>query len=454
DHATVDALALRARAVRVAAGEVEADGVAVGAQVAGVGDEVVTTDNDRRLLTSRGAWVRNGDRWVVIERRGDGALVVDHAGGRGRVVLPGSYVAENVSLSYAVTVHKAQGITVDRGVVVLDDNATAELVYVAMTRGRLENQAFVVVEQCADLEHGRHERPSPAEALAAAIGRSGAERSATEVLRGELARSEDLAVLVPQLVEVRRFINQQAGRDRRGDLARLLASKADCEQATSAAVERLNRTEKEVHRATAAVEAGRAELDDLAGRRSVIRRRAHGEALEHAHGTLEARLRWLGSARREADQAMGGLRSAEVRQALVIEHLVEVQVAVARRDLWVAHHPTEVKWEAHLRKRVAARRRDLALAAERDQPAHVVRLVGPPPREAEAREDWLTSAGAVEAYREQWRVAGERIGLEESLHGVQGLEWEGVRLQLAPEPAEVDRLRWQLAAPPGFDHGL
>ncbi len=52
DHVTVDALAMRARAVRVAAGEVEATGVAVGAQVAGVGDEVVTTENDRRLLTT------------------------------------------------------------------------------------------------------------------------------------------------------------------------------------------------------------------------------------------------------------------------------------------------------------------------------------------------------------------------------------------------------------------
>jgi hypothetical protein len=65
DHDSVDSLAMRARAVGVAAGEVAARGIVVGSQVVGVGDEVVTTQNDRRLLTSRRSWVRNGDRWVV-----------------------------------------------------------------------------------------------------------------------------------------------------------------------------------------------------------------------------------------------------------------------------------------------------------------------------------------------------------------------------------------------------
>ena len=55
DHATVDQLALRARATRVAGGEVEEAGVVAGSQVVGVGDEVVTTMNDRRLVTSAGA---------------------------------------------------------------------------------------------------------------------------------------------------------------------------------------------------------------------------------------------------------------------------------------------------------------------------------------------------------------------------------------------------------------
>ena len=54
DHATVDEFALRSRAARVAAGEVEEEGLVVGNQVVGVGDEVVTAHNARRLVTNAG----------------------------------------------------------------------------------------------------------------------------------------------------------------------------------------------------------------------------------------------------------------------------------------------------------------------------------------------------------------------------------------------------------------
>jgi hypothetical protein len=47
DHDTVDQLAMRARADRVAAGQVEPGGINIGNQTVGVGDEIVTTHNDR-----------------------------------------------------------------------------------------------------------------------------------------------------------------------------------------------------------------------------------------------------------------------------------------------------------------------------------------------------------------------------------------------------------------------
>ena len=70
----VDQLAGKARAARVTAGEVEPGGIVVGNQVVGVGDEIVTTHNARRLVTTTGAWVRNGDKGdianvAVIARR-------------------------------------------------------------------------------------------------------------------------------------------------------------------------------------------------------------------------------------------------------------------------------------------------------------------------------------------------------------------------------------------------
>ena len=84
DHDTVDQLAIRARANRVAAGEVEPEGVTVGNQTVGVGDEIVTTRNDRRLVTTNGAWVRNGDRWHVTGRQADGSPALSSLEGRGR----------------------------------------------------------------------------------------------------------------------------------------------------------------------------------------------------------------------------------------------------------------------------------------------------------------------------------------------------------------------------------
>ena len=108
DNATVAGVAGRIRAARVAAGEVEPAGIATAhGQTIGVGDHIVTTRNDRRLMTSAGGWVRNGDRWTVTAHHGDGSITVSHLAGHGRVVLPADYVNQDASLAYALTVHKA-----------------------------------------------------------------------------------------------------------------------------------------------------------------------------------------------------------------------------------------------------------------------------------------------------------------------------------------------------------
>ena len=82
-----------------------ADGSAVG-----VGDRVVTRRNDRALIT-RGGWVKNGDRWTVLDSSGDGSLIVQRQRGAGIAWLP--YVAVHVELGYAITACRAQGISVD-----------------------------------------------------------------------------------------------------------------------------------------------------------------------------------------------------------------------------------------------------------------------------------------------------------------------------------------------------
>lgn len=139
DHDTVNQLALRARAARVAAGEVAAAGIRSGEQIVGVGDEVIATLNDRHLVTTAGGWVRNGDRWRIQAHRYDGTVVLDSLDGRGRVTVAADYATEHLALAYAVTVHKSQGLTVDDAVLVVDTNTAAEHLYVGMTRERHTN---------------------------------------------------------------------------------------------------------------------------------------------------------------------------------------------------------------------------------------------------------------------------------------------------------------------------
>jgi len=128
-------------------------------------------------VTSGGGWVRNGDRWQVTELPAHGVLGVEDLSGRGRLVLPAAHVSVDVDLASAVTVHKAQGLTVDRAVLVVDERTTAESLYVAMTRGRCNKTALVVTE-VARHDHWRGGLGEPMAVLRAALARSGAERSA------------------------------------------------------------------------------------------------------------------------------------------------------------------------------------------------------------------------------------------------------------------------------------
>lgn len=136
---TVKHLNTRARADRIAggdpAGSIEIP-LADGAR-ASIGDLVITRRNDRRLHTVHGGrWVRNGDRWRVTHVNKDGSMNVTRAssGDGGSVNLPAAYVAEHVDLGYAVTAHRAQGITVDTAHVVVSHATTHENLYVSMSR--------------------------------------------------------------------------------------------------------------------------------------------------------------------------------------------------------------------------------------------------------------------------------------------------------------------------------
>ena len=83
------------------------------------------------------------------------------------MTLPADYVRQHVELAYATTVHRAQGMTTDTAHVLADAAATREAFYVAMTRGRRSNQAYLVLDPPAyrHLDHQLTLRPATTEQL-------------------------------------------------------------------------------------------------------------------------------------------------------------------------------------------------------------------------------------------------------------------------------------------------
>jgi ATP-dependent exoDNAse (exonuclease V) alpha subunit len=198
DNATVQALNLRARADRIAAGEVQAQGTPLHAgTTAGIGDRVVTRRVDRTLPDGhhpdekpdrfgryRRGFVKNGTAFTVVGVSRSGVLRVRADGAATSTTLPTEYVTQHVELGYAVTAHRCQGMTVDTTHTIATDPMTREALYVAMTRGTRSNHAYVATGSASDAQSHvafAQAHASPTEVLAAILSHVGAERSAHSI---------------------------------------------------------------------------------------------------------------------------------------------------------------------------------------------------------------------------------------------------------------------------------
>jgi conjugative relaxase-like TrwC/TraI family protein len=125
------------------------------------GDLILSRRNDPTIETWQPADrstpadpVRNGDRWRVAAidpttNRVAARRLTDQA----RAVFAADYVREQLTHGYATTVHSAQGVTADATHAVLGENTSRSMLYVAMTRARDANTAYLY-ERTTELEHG------------------------------------------------------------------------------------------------------------------------------------------------------------------------------------------------------------------------------------------------------------------------------------------------------------
>ncbi|NNN22603.1 MAG: AAA family ATPase [Acidimicrobiales bacterium] len=199
DSLTVRELNQRARAELVEEGIVSEGGVKLGSgYIVGVGDEVVTRQNNR-LLSAGNSYVKNGDRWKVTSINNDGSMAVHRNGIE--VVLPKDYVEDFVELDYAFTAHRAQGRTVDTSHSLISPTTTREVLYVAATRGKESNNLYVDTSYDPDPDTSHDEvvtQQSCRDVLSQVLKNEGRDVSATETITSYQVEQESLKSLLSE----------------------------------------------------------------------------------------------------------------------------------------------------------------------------------------------------------------------------------------------------------------
>ena len=124
------------------------------------GDIIISRHNDASLEVrpapghDRVDQVRNGNRWLVAGIDAErGRIAAERLTDNARVVFDGEYLREHVSLGYAATVHSHQGVTADTCHAILSESATRAMTYVAMTRGREHNHAYIYTREPGEADH-------------------------------------------------------------------------------------------------------------------------------------------------------------------------------------------------------------------------------------------------------------------------------------------------------------
>jgi conjugative relaxase-like TrwC/TraI family protein len=367
----VDALNLRARAAALAAGEVAGPVTVAGERQWQAGDLLRARRNDRRLIVGDGH-VRNGDRYRVLGPGPDGALLVEDLSGRGRAILPAAYLAEHADYGWASTIDGAQGATADVGIVLARPGLDREHLYVAMTRGRHANHAYITPDPSTDDDdhHGQHgqphsRRPAHAEVdpqeqaarvLQAALTRSGAQDAAHTAL--EQARAQAAQTVRQQERQAERAAAREraaATRQRRQDQP-LTAEHA---------------------RAAQQLEQYRADRDQLRADREALHR-----SLQHAQTELAALPRWARSRRRALTDTIS---SSQRRLQQTAPTQASLDAEVDRLTRQVTHHTRQRARDLAVRDPLPSGTTELARAAELAWPRPAVPGVRDPFSSALAR---------------------------------------------------------------------
>jgi hypothetical protein len=380
DLGTVHELNARARADRVSTGQVAQDGLAVaGGATAGVGDHVVTRQNNRCLTTGR-RWVRNGDQWTVTATNQDGSMTVARSNGGGQVVLPAPYVTEHVDLAYASTTHRAQGRTVDTAHAMVSPTTTREVLYVSATRGREVNRLYVDTHYDPDPQtsHGTGAVPmTTKEVLTGVLRSEGADIAAHDMIRRQQFDAEGMERLAAEYSTL-----ATAAQEDRWNALLATAGLSESQMESIRSSEAFGPLLASLRVAEAHSLNVDNALPELVSSQSF---NGAGDLASVLHGRVD---RWTETSRTRRlipDNYVAGLipRAQGVTDPEMVQALTERHLAME------------------------ARARTLAVQAI-ESGAEWMQRLGPVPSDPAHRALWVHEVSTVAAYRDRWHISGQQ----------------------------------------------
>lgn len=376
----VRALNERARAERLLL-----EGAADGQEVelgdgsrASIGDVVITRRNERTLRTSAGGWVKNGDRWRIADIRRDGSVVVDGVDPRrrGKAVLPREFVGEHLDLGYAVTAHRAQGVTVDTSHVVVTPTTTRENLYVSMSRGRESNIAYVALDQPDDSHTPEPEDVTARTVLFGVLHHSGASLGALQTMEAEYELYGGIERLTAELETIAADAQHDRFVELLGRSGLTAAQHAEVAASTAfgplaAALRRAEAYHHDLEKLVPRV-VGQHGLDDADDVAAVLRYRVEKAAAGPPRGSRYPPRLIAGMIPEPLGEMDAEDRRAIVERSALIELRARtlVEVAVGERAPWA-------------------------------------RRLGDPPQDPTHRERWFRSAASVAAYRDRYKIVSD-----------------------------------------------
>ena len=376
----------RARQLMTSAGALAGPELVVEERAFRIGDAVVCLKNDRRL------GVANGTRGTIIALDADArTLTLARSDGR-ELTLPDWYLdartergGPTIDHGYALTAHKAQGMTTGTAFVLGGEDLYREAGYVALSRGRRENHLYLVAPDPPDHEHARPEASrSPRDAATRALGASRAQTMATDAALAAELTAKPTDALRDEQKRLRRELN--AGDTRMRAIERLGDQLAHAERLLTDADRRAAASETPTDVAVA--QQARRRVATLRDQEAQLRRAGGAEA-QPARERLTAI---------DEELERRGSRTGRVAELAPAPYLI---AALGPRPERLDQRP---QW------RQAAWRIEEAREATGHRDPHTA--LGPEPHEKRAREAWHDAQREIDRYRHDLAATAERAYAE------------------------------------------